>query len=178
MSDLINLLRTAARVKRLHTVPTIREQSVGEHTFGVLGILHLMGVVLNESITLATLLHDVPEAITGDVPAPAKKQWPALDKALLEAEEEIAKDFGFISVYRRLAPNEKRAIQFADSMECALYGYEEALMGNTWMVPVAYAALDAIRQNSLLEVAPNSNHIYDTVATALESKFPREDYSE
>lgn len=67
-------------VKRWVVAPTLREQSVAEHTFRVL----VIAVHLNEAVKIAAtpidlcnltakaMMHDAEERLTGDVPGPQK----------------------------------------------------------------------------------------------------------
>jgi 5'-deoxynucleotidase YfbR-like HD superfamily hydrolase len=69
----------ASRIQRWHTIPNLN-QTVGEHTYGVLVILTRF---MNEAPRVFTeddklkiyqvaLTHDAPELFTGDIPAPVR----------------------------------------------------------------------------------------------------------
>lgn len=68
-----NLLRNAlvaSMIRRWHTLPHTAPQSVGEHTFGMLWMLHL--TITNNKIKLPVILlamaHDIHESKKGDLP--------------------------------------------------------------------------------------------------------------
>jgi 5'-deoxynucleotidase YfbR-like HD superfamily hydrolase len=147
MADRLRLLRTAASVKRLHTRRTIHSQTVGEHTFGVLGLLF---EVCEPSIELvkAALYHDVPEAITGDVPSPAKRVY-----AIKEAFEAFEDDIELVySLTTTLTPLEQRLLRFCDVMELIIFATEEAEMGNAMMLMVRERALSYLLRDGLYNI--------------------------
>ena len=89
--------RLAGGVKRWHVQPTLRQQTVAEHSFGVMMLLRQVvdgNVFSDESILnmlLAAMHHDLPELMTGDIPADVKRRHPELD-ALLNRIEMTADD--------------------------------------------------------------------------------------
>lgn len=93
----LNKLIDAGEVKRLHTVPTLRTQTVGQHVYGSQVIaVELMNRAMVEdhevsaaSVLLSLLMHDAPEVDTGDVPAPTKRKSLEVAKALDEMEAEF-----------------------------------------------------------------------------------------
>ena len=60
------ILRKGAKVKRWHTLTNVKEQTVADHSWGVVSII--LDVWPNSSIALITfaLWHDVPEFAIGD----------------------------------------------------------------------------------------------------------------
>jgi 5'-deoxynucleotidase YfbR-like HD superfamily hydrolase len=120
------------RLRRLHTVPrwngvpTIKGQMVDAHSFHVMWIaLWLVNrleiskhVVTN--LLIYCLLHDEPEAVTGDLPSPSKKvigdvlkQW------------ELSRDFAVPvdDLTRYIA-------KAADCLEALMFCFEEQELGN------------------------------------------------
>lgn len=169
-SSRLRLMRSAARVARFHTVPTLRSQSVGEHTFGVIAIL--MEVYDDEvggllEVIQAAMRHDVPETITGDVPAPAKWMYPQLENALRGAEFDIDKKYELTNI---LTPKQIELIKFADLMELVIYSLEEVDMGNKHMAVMAYNALNAIKRRMLYSVSDAAYELYNEVVMSFHSK--------
>lgn len=92
-ADTFLLLRRSGLVRRLHTVPVVRGQTVGEHVYGSLIIAEYlfhknpeMAYDTKMMIFRTLLYHDAAEVETGDVPAPAKRRYPGLHMQLLAAE--------------------------------------------------------------------------------------------
>lgn len=143
------LMRNAARTRRCHTQMVLHHQSVGEHTFGALAILDYIAPDCRKEVVMALLYHDAPEAITGDVPAPAKWNSPMLEHALRAVENIIKLEH---DIKDNITPEEHQLVKFADIMELVWYGIEELRMGNRGTIPVVQASLQSIRTRSLQEV--------------------------
>lgn len=162
----VKLWRAAARVARFHTVPTIRGQSVGEHTFGLLAIL--TEICTPSALLLkAALAHDAPECITGDVPAPAKWLHVELEDALRLVEGRLKREYDLIF---GLDPRETRLLKFADMLELSIYSLEEVDMGNRHMAVMAYNAINAIKVRGLFDVTADANELYNEVVLSFHSK--------
>ena len=67
---------------------------------------------------MASLYHDVPELILGDIPATAKWSYPEVQKAFEDAEKKVFEDLGLIFV---LTAEEKNRLKMADMLELVLY---------------------------------------------------------
>ena len=90
-------LRRLTFVKRWQIVPTIRDQTVADHTFHCLWIAQWLRVAYGCRTDLRTLLfytltHDMEEAVTGDVPSPPEHKetsdWKAAWIRLIDRLEE------------------------------------------------------------------------------------------
>lgn len=128
------LYRDAGAVTRYHAKRTLRRQTVAEHTFGM---LMLLKQVMNPTwpshglwrIYEAVMHHDLPELITGDMPAPIKRAHPELGPLMEEIESDLHplyRDYG-------LSGEEATLVKWADRMELVLWCLEEYRMGNTYM---------------------------------------------
>lgn len=127
------LYRDAGAVKRYHVKRTHRQQSVAEHTFGMLMLVKQVTggeradyrmVALYEAI----LHHDLPELFTGDIPAPIKRAHPDLGPLMNSIEE------GLYPLYRdttTLYDLDYALLKWADRMDLVLWCLEEVRMGNT-----------------------------------------------
>lgn len=85
----LNMLRDGMNVERFHTIPSAGRQTVGHHTANVIGLLYLAYVpdLPPEYLLKAALVHDMPEAFTGDTPANVKRvRGLALELDVIEAE--------------------------------------------------------------------------------------------
>ncbi len=130
------LYRDAGAVKRYHVKRTIRTQTVAEHTFGMLMLVKQVtegygayGLQARASLYEAIMHHDLPELMTGDVPAPIKRAHPELGPLMDSIEQELA------PLYRdfELSPLETALCKWADRMELVLWCLEEYRMGNTYV---------------------------------------------
>jgi 5'-deoxynucleotidase len=170
----LRLMRTAARVRRVHTMPTIHPQTVGEHTFGVMAILYeICHEGVPPALMVAALQHDAPEAITGDVPSPAKWRHPTLEDALRVAEAKISIEFD-LQPHELLSAVEHRLLKFADLMELAIFAIEEVDTGNSAMATVARNALTAIAKRDLRGLNEHTERLYSAIAIGFENKYPKD----
>jgi len=121
-------LRDGGGVKRWHTVQNINDQTVAAHSWGVAVICCELWPNAGTSLIRAALYHDIPEALTGDVPATAKWNYPELAKALDEVEAGIEKELGLIVF---LTEENKLKLKIADIMELLWFALEEMRLGNS-----------------------------------------------
>lgn len=163
----LRLLRNAARVLRCHNARSIHQQTVGEHTFGVLALLATVYPQARALVWQAALYHDVPESVTGDVPAPTKWRHKQLEEALRAVEDSVKQEY---ELHILLTEHEKRVLKFCDYMELALFAIEECDSGNSHMASMARNALRGIQQRGLTDVTPDALTLYDLVKVTLEQK--------
>jgi 5'-deoxynucleotidase YfbR-like HD superfamily hydrolase len=159
------MLRNAARTRRCHTQMVLHQQTVGEHTFSALAILDLVAPDCRMEVWRALLYHDMPEAFTGDVPAPAKWENFELENALRTVEARIFKELG---LEFKLSAEEKKLVKFADVMDLVWFTIEEVQMGNQRLVGMAHRALDAVRERKLMSLSPRTLKFYDYTCFYLE----------
>lgn len=122
------LYREAGAVSRYHTVRTLRQQDLSSHSHNVAMLVHLLYPECRKELLLACMYHDLPELVTGDIPAPAKRASVKLGLLLEEMEKGTAplhQDFG-------LTPFEEAVLKWCDTFELVLFCTEEMLMGNSY----------------------------------------------
>ena len=153
LTDRILDLRSAAAVKRYHTVPTIGEsQSVSTHSYGIAMILlRLWPLACTVRLLQAALEHDLPEGATGDIPAPAKWASPALVVALDELEAREHGRLGTGQAEADLDEMEVMMLRAADMLDLVFYCYEQRCMGNQMLAPVFYRGVGYLRTMAPLE---------------------------
>ena len=113
---MLRKLRRLQWVPRWVVVPTIKKQSVAEHSFSVVTIslwlakFHARGEDPEFLIKVVrhAMEHDSEEAVTGDIPSPVKQD-----------------NYGSQHDYVCL-------VRVADKLEAILFCWEEATMGNEW----------------------------------------------
>ena len=90
----IRIALDSTNVSRLHTFG-ITDYNVGMHT---VNMMHLLSYLwpdpeIPTELVKAVLEHDIPEAVTGDIPNPAKNAWCGIRGGVDEAERDIQKAF-------------------------------------------------------------------------------------
>lgn len=154
------LYRDAGAVDRYHVKRTIRRQSVGEHSFGVLMLIKQVletGYLPQYRETLVynhVLHHDLPELFTGDTPGPVKRANVALGLALQRVEEELA------PLYREYCLNSEEGalVKWADRMELVLWCLEEVRMGNSFAEEIVARGLGWILASRIPDCALELTH--------------------
>lgn len=128
----VALIRGAARVKRFHTQPIIGENTVGQHTFNVIGLICacVPPQALRPQLLQAALLHDVPERVAGDVPSPTKRSAPGLKQAMDSFESKVLREAGIADMADYLSATELDWLKLADSLDGFLFCVEQMQMGN------------------------------------------------
>ena len=120
----------AVRVKRWHTWPTIRANTVGEHSARVALIYMEMWGLPRAEVLQWCLYHDLGELSAGDVPSYAKRDVPELKGAIDQAEAMGRLTQGV--VLPELTKKEYDRVRIADALE----GWESAAidyaMGNAF----------------------------------------------
>ena len=130
MDKTLGLQLMAGRVKRYHNHSIIGEQTVGEHTYGMVQIIRcLTDDDCSGNLLKAALDHDVPEAITGDIPFTAKKGHPELKIAVDNVEAEVEKEYG---LQRLLNAAEYNVLKQADLLEMGFFGINQMRLGNKY----------------------------------------------
>ena len=162
------LLRRAARVQRMHTQPTLRPQTVGEHTFNAMAILDYVDPEADKVVWRALLHHDAAEAITGDVPATAKWRFEMLSSAISQAECTLETEYDMIVP---LTKEQIGILKYCDIMELAMFGIEEAERGDLAMVKVARACIKAIEDKGLQSINVRANELFNHTASYLAREF-------
>lgn len=142
----LQALYDAGQVKRLHTVPVLREHHIAEHVYGAL--LWLMelyegarqaaataGLAINrEAVSVWLLYHDAPELITGDIPAPTKRAIEAHDAMGYSPPIEEMEAKAYSNLFNVTPPTlnewETMLAKTCDYLDLAMCCIRERQMGN------------------------------------------------
>lgn len=154
--------RAGGAVQRCHTVRHQGSYSNAEHSWGV-AMLILQLYPDDVSLVGYALVHDIPEAVTGDVPATVKK----------DAVDEHAFDDYILSCWalpqlNELDPAARHILKSCDKLELWLWAKEQRAMGNlfaneilenldTWFEQPGYLeprALEFWRQSRIHTMVP------------------------
>lgn len=166
MARFVEKMRGVNHVVRWNFHPTIRKENVAEHSFWVA----LFAAIIAPSearaeLTLAALLHDSEEAVTGDLPALVKGRVTkgAWEQVVSQADAELL-DPSIVSVHGEDAFNDLVAargmahssvvVKAADMLAALMFAEQECRLGNTYFIQ--------IRDELILSI--------DKVATKLEPK--------
>ncbi len=170
----LKLVRAAARVERMHTNPTLHRQTVGEHTFGVLWLAYLITQprTLNIALVHRIMTHDVPEAITGDVPSPTINANGGIREGLHHLESDIADSFRLPGM-GSLTDWEEQVYKFCDRAEFVMFALEEVADGNSKMMPRARNTIERIRKSGVHRCTPAAEQLLNILALRCED-YPQD----
>ncbi len=117
-------------------MPTINSQTNAAHSWGVVAICHALWPDCSRLLLLAAIYHDVPEYVTGDIPADAKWKDPFIRKGVEAHEKWTMEELGLETIFEDLTEQEKKMLKIADMMELCWFCRDEITMGNVNMEPV------------------------------------------
>jgi 5'-deoxynucleotidase YfbR-like HD superfamily hydrolase len=144
-NEVIKTMRYGNQVTRWHTRPMIRRETVGEHTANVLAIVFALcgGDTPSPELIGATLMHDIAEQWTGDVPATAKWEMPVLKENLDDLEDKMMRQNWLKSP--KLTDEEKLTLKWADMLDLCYTCLVELDMGNRTISEVFERGVDYLR---------------------------------
>ena len=140
-------IRTGGKVKRWHTVTTIQQQTVAEHSWGVAMICRKLWPE-DKVLMEAALCHDLGEGLTGDVPWPVKQANFVFKKHLDEIEGDEQERLG-CSVL--LTSQQKSRLKVADMLEMICFAVEEIELGNKNMQEVFNRYMTTTDEQAIFE---------------------------
>lgn len=149
----LQLLLSANRLKRVPRAGWVMRgvphaESVSDHTFGVAFISLLLAHMVDQPLDLAkvlaiALLHDLPEAVLGDVPLPAARYFPAHARRaaaddvlndLLGTAPQVAQWHTWWREFEEQATVEARLVRDADRIDLLIQAHVYAeTTGNRWL---------------------------------------------
>lgn len=135
-----NTLYQSGQVIRWHTHPTIKQQDVAAHSWGVAMICAAIDRN-NGPLLRAALTHDCHEIELGDIPYQAKRGIPGLAEVSTEQERQFSFDHGILE---NLSNEDRHCLKWADMFELLLWAEREYMLGNMNMLRVMNTAKDAL----------------------------------
>lgn len=132
----LEMVLKGGRVARFHTAPTIKCETVAEHSYLVAWLATLIVGAPRAELLLACLSHDLPEYVLGDMPSPAKKRL-GLREAFRREEASLFAAAGLPDYEELLTPQEAEVLKFSDNLAGYLKCKYEAEMGNTLLREMA-----------------------------------------
>lgn len=127
-------LREGGAVTRFHTVRTIRQQTVADHSHGVALLVTIVAPEASAELIKAALWHDLSECHTGDTPATAKWASPSLREELHKMGSAFDESHG---IRAALSVEEYATLKWCDMMDLVLWCMEEVHMGNRNAIKIA-----------------------------------------
>jgi hypothetical protein len=123
--------RGGGSVQRCHTVRHAGSYSNAEHSWGVAMLLLQLYPEHSRRLLAVALVHDIPEAVTGDVPATVKHgsgDDHEFDDHILAAWD--------LPTLGSLNADEKLVLKTCDKLELWLWAREQLSMGNNFSIEV------------------------------------------
>jgi len=171
----LGVLLASGNVTRCHTIPTIKPQTVGAHTWRAVVILHWLYAPAYPPapLTYALTVHDIPELKTGDMPGDTKYANPALAAALERSETEFLLTHG-IADDTSLTHTERCVLGLCDRADLVMYALDEVEMGNLNMLHVAEKAYSMAQEQRILGLMASCGHaLYDRSQVLMQGMYDR-----
>lgn len=149
--DKVLFLREAARVRRLHTVTTLRENTVAEHCHNMIDLLlEFFPDHADVKMIKAIQRHDAPERVIGDSPWPSKYPLTGgeLSAVLNDAEEVVCDAVGLENFEDELDIEQWAVFKFLDMLELVLSCKDEIMMGNQNATSAYQAGMRVLEESS------------------------------
>jgi 5'-deoxynucleotidase YfbR-like HD superfamily hydrolase len=129
--DKIRYVLRGGETKRFHTVMTLTENTVGQHSHNVAWLTHFLSGHLSVEerhlLLLTALGHDHPEQKYGDVPAPAKRN---MDRDAWNEMEGALQTAAGLNYEKVITSESRRILKLADALDGAFFCCRERAMGN------------------------------------------------
>lgn len=134
--ELVGFISNGGVVKRFHTITTLSENTVGQHSHGVaLYCWALEGAAsISSALLMAALLHDMSEQRYGDIPGNVKSivESAELRRAEEEFVETVSGQYGDYTA--GLDRREQKILRFADLLDGLTFCNREYSLGNKLIV--------------------------------------------
>lgn len=128
VSHQVDLLMKGAETRRFHTVRTITDNTVAEHSWGVAALVWVLTRgQCSAAMMMAALTHDIAEHFVGDVPSPTKRAL-QISASLSAIEDTVLATAEFVF---ELTAEEQRLLKLADCLDGMLFCVRERQLGNT-----------------------------------------------
>ena len=127
MNDTYKKIRAGGLVRRWHTIPTINDETVAHHSWGVATVLLELWPDCSRDLLIAALYHDVHEHVTGDIPKPAFWRSPELGTLVDCIKDEVNRELGILP---SLTIEEQKQLAIADMFDLCWRCLEEIQLGN------------------------------------------------
>lgn len=128
LHNMMMFIRDGGQVRRWHTWPIIKEDTVAAHSFGVAWLCVLMyNFKPSVELLLAAMQHDLAEYAVGDMPAQVKLD-DDMNRAMNVLEDRAIEKAGMPRF--PLTEEERLVLIFADKLEALWFMVQERKLGN------------------------------------------------
>lgn len=126
----------ASRVKRYHTWPVLHQETVGEHSHGVLRIFIEIFGPPKPVVTRYIVEHDMPELHTGDLPFPVKAKNPGLKREVDLVEDDARAELRCDEETHLIDKVDHAKVKICDLLQMWEFGRIEMRMGNLFAIDI------------------------------------------
>lgn len=169
--EAVKFTREAADVSRFHINVIHGEYSVGHHSFNMLTMLRLLYPDPPIELVWAVIEHDMPERLTGDIPAPAK-WFNIVDNIKLAQLEQEINEMIFGEAYEHSLSAEGTAwLKGLDLLELYLFCKDQLMLGNSNLITV-HDRIEKFFESNLSLFAPELIDFYYYVKDYDWSRMP------
>lgn len=132
--ETLEFIQAGRATRRFHGISMHDAQRIDSHLYGVAVLTQVIAPPQSDGLRAARLMGaalvdgDLAEHITGDLPAPTKRRYPAFRQELKDYEAELMAEVGIIPP--SLDERDMRVLKLADAAEGCLHCIEERKMGN------------------------------------------------
>ncbi len=141
----VRALRESGAVKRGHTMSFGGDYTVGKHSYDAVSMLLVLHPAPSLDLIRCLMWHDAAERWLGDLPAPAKWQFPELKAAYEEAENTVLRArYGVdMSV---LTDDDRLWLEGIDRLEFIMWCRDQLGQGNETVASPYAAAQDSFEK--------------------------------
>lgn len=139
----VKATRESGQVERFHALPNVPKYTVAEHCYGVVSLLLLLHPNPSLNLIRACQFHDLPERWLGDLPAPAKWDYPELALAYGYAERDVFNQLELSDVIA-LDGEELIWLKVLDVLELFQWSAELLEAGHKTLAPCAAACMERL----------------------------------
>jgi hypothetical protein len=156
--DRVMFCYNAGQTRRWHTRDhVIRTETIAAHSWNTTMWILLLHPSPSKNLIFASMVHDVPEHLTGDLPRWAKEESPTLANLLNVIEDEILEQQG---LQCDLEPDDAKWLKAVDLFDAWLFIRQNILAGNRLMMDGWQRSTKALNEMAL---PPELAEVYDAI---------------
>jgi len=156
--DRVMFCYSAGQTRRWHTRDhVIRTETIAAHSWNTTMWILLLHPSPSKNLIFASMVHDVPEHLTGDLPRWAKEGSPTLASLLEVIEDEILEHQG---LQCDLEPDDAKWLKAVDLFDAWLFIRQNILAGNRLMMDAWQRSSKAMNEMAL---PPELAEVYDAI---------------